>query len=136
MIKVFFLGLGLGYHVININLYLMVDHIMEQSYHGSLISCPSILQPKRHHLVTEGAPLCNEGRLLHVFKSHLDLVVAKETIHEGEDFMLCGVVDQNINVGKREVILGAYPVQVSITIHIRTLSSFFGIGTTLATHYG
>ena len=69
MIKVLFLGLRPGYYVININLDLMVDHIMEQSDHGALISCPDILQPKRHHLITEGAPLCDEVCLLHVFRT-------------------------------------------------------------------
>ena len=57
--------------------------------------------------------MCNEGCLLHVFMSHIDLVVARETIHEREDFVLHDVVNQNINV-KREVVLGACPVQVSV----------------------
>ena len=114
MIKMFLFGLRPGYHIININLYLVVNHVMEQGDHGSLISCPNILQPKRHHLVTESTPLCDEGCLLHVFGCHLDLVVARETIHKGEDFVLCGVVNQNTDVGKWEVILGTCPVQVSV----------------------
>ena len=81
------------YHVININLDLMLNHIVEQSDHGSLIDYPNILQPKRHHLVTEGTTLYDEGCLLHVFRSHLDLVVARETIHEGEDFVMRDVVN-------------------------------------------
>ena len=69
----------------------MVNHIVEQSNHEALISYPSILQPKRYHLVAEGAPLCDKGRLLHVFRSHLDLIVPKEIVHEGKDLVLCGV---------------------------------------------
>ena len=93
MIKVLFLSLRPGYHIINIHFDLVVNHIMEQSDHGSLISCPSILLPKRHHLVAEGAPLYNEGCLLHVLRSHLDLFVAREAIHEGEYFVLGSVVN-------------------------------------------
>ena len=80
MINVIFLSLGPGYHVININLDLVVNHIVEQRDHGTLISFPRILQPKRLYLVTESAPLCNEGCLLHVFRGHLDLVVARGSL--------------------------------------------------------
>ena len=58
--------------------------------------------------------MCDEGCLLHVFRSHLDLVVSRETIHEGEDFVFHGVVDQNVNVRKWEVILRDCPIQVSV----------------------
>ena len=114
MIKMFFLSLRHGYHVTDLNLYLMVNHVMEQSYHSLLISCPSILQPKRHHLVAESASLCNKGCPHHVFRCHLDQIIAREIVHEGKDFVLCGIVNQNINVGKRKVILGACYVQVYV----------------------
>ena len=32
----------------------MMYHIMKQSYHGALISCPCILQSEWHHFVAEG----------------------------------------------------------------------------------
>ena len=136
MIKVIFLSLRPDYHIINIDFDLVVNHIMEQSDHGAPISFPSVLQPERNYFVAEGAPLCDKGCLLHVFGSHFDLVVARETIHEGEDFVLHDVANQNINVGKREVILGAFPVQISVVYTICTLPSFLGTGTTLETHCG
>ena len=92
----------------------MVNHVMEQSYHGSLIGFPSVLQSKGHNFVTESAPLCGESRLFHVFGCHLDLIVTRETFHEGKDLVLHGVVTQNINVGKRKVILGDCPVQILV----------------------
>ena len=55
MVKMFFFSLRSGYHVINISLDLVMNHIVEQSDHDALISFPDILQPERHHLVIEGA---------------------------------------------------------------------------------
>ena len=92
----------------------MVNHVVEQSDHGALISCPNILQSEWHDLIVKGAPLRNEGCLLHVLGSHLDLIVTKKTIHKGEDLMLCGVVDRNIDVRQWEILFGARPVQISI----------------------
>ena len=92
----------------------MMYHIMKQSYHGSLIGWPNILQPKWHNLVTEGALLCDKDCLLHVLRCHLDLIVTREPVHEVEYLMLCGVVNQNIDMGKRKVILGDCPVQISV----------------------
>ena len=114
MIKVLFLSLRPGYNVINADLYLMMNHIMKQNYHGSLIGCPSVLQSKRHHFVTENAPLHDEGCLLHVLGCHLDLIITRESVHEGEYLMMCGIINQNINVGKQKVIFRACSVQVPI----------------------
>ena len=106
MIKVLFFSLTPDYHIVNIDLYLVMDHIMEQCYHSMLIGCPSIVQPKWHKLVAESAPLCNGSSLLHVFRCHFDLIITREFVHEGEYLMLCSVVNQNINVGSGKSSLG------------------------------
>ena len=98
MVKMFLFNLRSGYHVIHVDLYLVMDHIVKQSYHGTLIGCPDILQPKWHNFVTERAPLCDEGCFLHVLRCHFDMAVSGETIHEGKYFMLSIFVDQNINM--------------------------------------
>ena len=90
------------------------DHVVEQSDHGALIRCPNILQSKRHDLVAKGTPLSNKGCLLHIFGSHLNLILTGETIHKGEDLMLCGVVNQKVDMRQREIILGARPVQIPV----------------------
>ena len=78
----------------------------------------------------------NEGCLLHVFGCHLDLIVTRETLHEGKDLVLHGVVNQNVTVGERKVILGACPVQISVVHTHPYLVVLLGTGTTLATHCG
>ena len=113
MIKVFF-SLGPCNHVVNIYLNFMMDHVVEQSNHGALIRCPNIPQPERHDLVVKGTLLSNKGCLLHILGSHFNLIITIETIHKGEDLMLCGVFNQNIDVRKWEIIFGARPVQISI----------------------
>src|ERR1051325_10853871 len=96
-----------------------MDHVMEQCYHSALISGACVLQSERHNLVAESTPLCNKSSLLHVFRSHFDLIVTGETIHEGANFMLSSVVNQNINMRKWEIVFQTRFVQISV-IHTRS----------------
>src|ERR1044072_4285573 len=114
MIKVLFLCLRSSYHVVDIDLYLVMNHVMKQCYHSTLISGSCVLQSEWHNLVTESTPLCNKGSLLHVFGSHFNLIVTGETIHEGDNFMLSGVVNQNINMRKWKIVFRACFVQISV----------------------
>ena len=67
---------GLHYHVININLDFFVDQIMQQSSGCMLVGSTSILKAKWHDLVAIHPLLSNEGGLLHIFRSHLYLIVS------------------------------------------------------------
>src|ERR1043165_1298093 len=120
----FFFCLRSSYHVVNVVLYLVMNHVMKQCHHGTLVSGACVLQSERHNLVTESAPLCTKTSLLHVFGSHFDLIVTGETIHEGENFMLSGVVDQNINVRKWEIVFRTCFVQISV-IHTHSYLAIF-----------
>ena len=51
-----------------------------------------------HDLITESAPLYYKSGFLHVLGSHLDLIISREDIHVGEDFMLSSIVDQDANM--------------------------------------
>ena len=68
-------GTRLSNHVIHVNLYLVMNHVMEEGDHGSLISGSCVLQTKRHDIVHEGSPMCDESSLGFVFFDHLDLIV-------------------------------------------------------------
>lgn len=46
----------------------------------------------RHDLVAEGVPWGYERGLLHTLLSHSDLVVTRETIYEGENRELSGII--------------------------------------------
>jgi hypothetical protein len=56
---------------------------MEHNYHCPLISGPNVFQPEWHYLVEKGSPRSNEGCLLFILVGHFEIVVSKETIHEG-----------------------------------------------------
>src|ERR1051325_2905279 len=114
MIKMLFFCVGSSYHVVDVDLYLVMNHVMEQCHHGTLISGACVLQSERHNLIIESAPLCNESSLLHVFGGHFDLIVTGETIHEGENFMLSGVINQNINMWKWKIVFWTCSIQISI----------------------
>lgn len=90
--------MGFSDHAVDIDLYLFINHVMEESHHRSLICFPSILQFERNYLVTEGALEGDECGFLHVFRSHFDLVVTGEAIHEGKDHELGNVVYPYVNV--------------------------------------
>src|ERR1043165_649700 len=110
----FFFCLRSSYHVVNVDLYLVMNHVMKQCHHGTLISGACVLQSERHNLVVESTPLCNKSSLLHVFRSHFDLIVTGETIHERENLMLGGVVNQNINVREWKIVFRTCFVYISV----------------------
>ena len=76
----FFFIMISDYHVVNVNLYLVVYHVMEKKLPWHAISCTDILQTKRHNLVAESSPLCDEGYFLHILKCHFNLIILGETI--------------------------------------------------------
>ena len=61
MIEMLFFSLLPGYHVVNVDLYLVMNHVTEQGYHSTMICCVSVFQPKRHNLVTESPPMGDKG---------------------------------------------------------------------------
>ena len=51
--------------------------------------------------------MSGECYLSFVLFSHLDLIVAGESIHEGKKPVGSGIIDQGIDMWQRKVILGA-----------------------------
>ena len=81
---VFLLGFRLRDHVVHIDLDFSVHHIMEQSHHILLISCPGVLESKGHHLITERPLQGDEGSLFHILRQHFYLIVTREPVSEGK----------------------------------------------------
>ena len=50
-------GAKLSDHVIHVNLDLMMNHVMEQGDHSSLINGPRIFQTERHDVVHKDSPM-------------------------------------------------------------------------------
>ena len=58
--------------------------------------------------------MCGECHLGFVLLNHFDLIVAGEVVHEGEEPISSGIIDQGIDVWQWKIILGIGPVQMSI----------------------
>ena len=70
-----FLVQNLYQHIIYINFHIPPNLWTEYMVHQLLISCPYILQPKGHHLVTKQALIGDEGCLLLIRLVHPYLVI-------------------------------------------------------------
>ena len=74
--EVFLLSFRLRDLVVYVEFNLSVHHVVEQGHHSPLIGCPSILEPKGHHLIGECSPEGDERGLFHILWCHLYLIVA------------------------------------------------------------
>ena len=67
---------GFGNHVVYVDFNLFVHHIVEQGYHGSLISSTGILYAKWHDIVCISYPMSGECCLGFILLDLFDLVIA------------------------------------------------------------
>ena len=104
----------LGDNNIYIEFDLLVHHIMEQGYHGSLVGHPSNLQAEWYDII--GISSLNSGECCpgFVLFSHLNLLITREPIHKGEENVGCGVINQSNNMWQGKIILRVGPIQISI----------------------
>ena len=58
--------------------------------------------------------MSGECCLSFVFLGHFDLILAGESIHEGEEHVGSSIIDQSIDMWQWKVVLGASPVQILI----------------------
>lgn len=74
--------LRLDYNIINVVLETLMQHIMKDGTHGTLICRACIFKSKGHGCLVEIAHGCLEGRSLDVQLVYFDLVVATESFYE------------------------------------------------------
>src|SRR5262249_34445057 len=68
---------------------------------------------ERHNNIAVDSPWCGERGFLLIFLCKADLIVSRKSIHKGQHLIPCGVVDQDINVRKWEVVLRTGLIQIS-----------------------
>jgi hypothetical protein len=78
-----------------------------------LESHPDIFESEGHDAIGKGAPWGCEGGFVLIHLLDLDLVIARKSIHEGEDFMTDTSIDDLIDEGGREVVFGTSLVEVA-----------------------
>jgi hypothetical protein len=84
-----------------------VDLVVEDLCHRPLVGGTRIFEPERHDLVAIDANRRAEGCVLFVFWRHFDLIIARITVHEGEDFIGGCMVNYDFDYWERKIIFGA-----------------------------
>ena len=104
---------GFYQHIIYVHLHGRSYMLLEHPVHQPLIGSSCVLEPKRHHTITIGSMPCDERGIFLVILVHADLVVAEESIHKTEEFMVgCSIYDE-VDSRQRETIFWACSVDVS-----------------------
>jgi hypothetical protein len=91
-----------------------VREIVEGVCRFSLESGPNIFESEGHDAIGKGSPRSCEFGFVLIHMEELDLVVAGESFHEGEDFMIDVGIDDFIDEGGRKVVFGISLFEVMI----------------------
>jgi len=106
--------MGFDYDVINVHFNLLMNHVVENSHHGSHVGGTDVLEEERHHPVVIYTPRCNESCFFHVFLIHQNLVIACVTVYKRLHLMFGTVVNQNMDIWQRKIIFRTSLVEISI----------------------
>jgi len=90
------------YKVIHVRLYNLVHDIMKHQIQWWVICFSSI---GRHTSIEKGSPWSGESRFVPIFVCDKDLVVIRESIHERHNLETNHSVNNEINDGKRKIII-------------------------------
>ena len=104
--------LGVSDEIIKISFHNSSD-IMESVRHSPLEGSSSIFEAEGHFPVGEGAPRADESCFLLIFGLDLDLVIVRESIHKGEDFISRTVINYLINERHGIIVFRTCLVQIS-----------------------
>jgi hypothetical protein len=88
------------------------SEIMENISHGPLEHCTSVLESKRHDTICTSTPWGSKCSFILIRWMDLDLVVSRETIHEGQSLVACTVIDDLVNERGREVVFGTSVIEI------------------------
>ena len=95
---------GVSGEIVKISFHSPSD-VMESVRYSPLEGGSSIFKAERHFPIGESAPRADEGCLVLIFRFDLDLVVPKESIHKGEDFISRIVIQYLINEQRGIIVL-------------------------------
>ena len=101
---------GFHHHIIDVTFHRVADQVAKNTRHGTLVSGAGVLQSERHDGVVEVAlwgPKCSVNGVVWV---HLDLVVARRAVHEGQCTMPRSGVDDDFRDRYGEIVFGACTV--------------------------
>jgi hypothetical protein len=79
---------------------------MKDVCHGPLESCASIFETEGHDTICKRTPRGNECGFVLIDWVNLNLVIARESIHEGKSLVVGTIIDDLIDEGCWEVVFG------------------------------
>lgn len=115
----------LDQYVIDIGLHGNIYHSCEQLVDHPLVGGPCIDQSKRHNRKVINIIVSVESGVLSIAFHHLDMVIAQIGVHESNQFMARGCLNQLVNPGQEMGILWACLVPVAKVYEHRSVSVIF-----------
>jgi hypothetical protein len=97
---------------------------MKNVCHGALESGSRILEAERHDTICKGTPRGSECGFVLIGWVDLNLVVAREAIHEGKSLVADTIIDNLVNEGCWKIVFGTSMIEI-MKIHTNTNSALF-----------
>lgn len=86
--------------------------VMENVCHGPLECGTSILEDEWHNTVSESTPWGSKCGLVLILRAYLDLVVSRESIHQGEGYMADKRIHYLIDKRCQKIIFRTCTIQI------------------------
>jgi hypothetical protein len=90
-----------------------MSQIMKNVCHGPLKSGTNVLEAKRHDTICESTPGGSECGFVLIGWVNLNLVVARETIHEGQSLVAYTIIDNLVDKGRWKIVFGTGVIEVT-----------------------
>jgi hypothetical protein len=90
-----------------------LSQIMKNVCHGTLESGSCILEAERHDTIRKSAPGGSECGFVLIGWVNLNLVVARETIHEGQSLVTGAIIDNLVDKGHWKVVFGTGVIEIA-----------------------
>lgn len=103
---------GVSGEIVKISFHNPSD-VMESIRHSPPEGGSNIFEAERHFPIGEGARRVDEGCLVLIFRLDLDLVIPREFVHKGEDFISGTIIQYLINEQCGIVVFRTCLVQIS-----------------------
>jgi hypothetical protein len=88
------------------------SQIMENIHHGPLECRTGVIEAKIHDTICKSTPWGSECSFVQVHGMNLNLIVAKEIIHEGQGFVIGTIIDNLLDERHWEVIFGTGMIEI------------------------
>jgi hypothetical protein len=88
------------------------SNIMENISHGTLERSTNVFESKGHDLVSKSTPWGSKCSLILICWIDLDLIVAKEPIHEGKGLVANTIIDNLVDERCWEVVFGTSMIDI------------------------